>query len=86
MHAFRAKDPRTDDIGEGMSQCQVTLDQAAHLMDAVAFGHIEGSLGDMIVFDRSVPHMLSTTWQILSLSLPIDSLYLFRLSMVVSFM
>ena len=42
MHAFRAKDPRTDDIGEGMSQCQVTLDQAAHLMDAVAFGHIEG--------------------------------------------
>ena len=43
MHAFRAKDPRTDDIGEGMSQCQVTLDQAAHLMDAVAFGHIEGT-------------------------------------------
>jgi hypothetical protein len=25
MHAFRARDPRVDDIGEGMSPLQVTL-------------------------------------------------------------
>ena len=25
MHAFRARDPRIDDIGEGMSPCQVSL-------------------------------------------------------------
>jgi len=42
MHAYRAKDPRKDDIGEGMSPLQVTLDQAAHLMDAIALGHLEG--------------------------------------------
>ena len=36
MHAYRANDPRKDDIGEGMSPLQVTLDQAAHLMDAIA--------------------------------------------------
>jgi hypothetical protein len=42
MHAFRARDPRVDDIGEGMSPIQVILDQAAHLMDAVALGNIEG--------------------------------------------
>lgn len=42
MHAYRAKDPRTDEIGEGLSPLQaamqVTLDQAAHFMDAVAIG------------------------------------------------
>jgi hypothetical protein len=38
MHAFRAKDAREDDIGEGMDPKQVTLDQAGHLMDAVALG------------------------------------------------
>jgi len=42
MHAYRAKDPRKDDIGEGMSPIQIVLDQAAHLMDAVALGHLEG--------------------------------------------
>lgn len=42
MHKFRASDPRTDEIGEGLSPCQVTLDQAAHLMDAVAMGQVEG--------------------------------------------
>lgn len=42
--AYRSKDPRTDDIGEGLSPLQVTLDQAAHLMDAMAFGYIDGSL------------------------------------------
>jgi hypothetical protein len=42
MHAFRANDPRTDEVGEGLSPCQVTLDQAAHLMDAVALGAVEG--------------------------------------------
>jgi len=42
MHKYRSADPRTDDIGEGMSPLQVTLDQAAHLMDAVALGAIEG--------------------------------------------
>ena len=33
---------RLTDIGEGLSPIQVTLDQAAHLMDALAFGHIKG--------------------------------------------
>jgi len=42
MHAYRANDPRTDDIGEGLSPVQVTLDQAAHLMDAMALGNIQG--------------------------------------------
>jgi len=42
MHAYRANDPRTDDIGEGLSPIQVTLDQAAHLMDAVALGAVPG--------------------------------------------
>ncbi len=45
MHAFRAQDPRPDDIGEGMSPLQVTLDQAAHLMDAVALGKLGLGLG-----------------------------------------
>eukprot|EP01038_Epipyxis_sp_PR26KG_P006127 gene6127-8446_t len=42
MHMFRSTDPRTNDIGEGLSPIQVTLDQAAHLMDAVALGVVEG--------------------------------------------
>ena len=42
MHAYRANDPRTDDIGEGLSPAQVSLDQAAHLMDAMAFGYVKG--------------------------------------------
>ncbi len=43
MHAFRANDPRTKDIEEnGVSPIQITLDQAAHLTDAVALGCIEG--------------------------------------------
>jgi len=42
MHAYRAKDPRTDEIGEGLSPLQVTLDQAAHYMDAVALGTEKG--------------------------------------------
>eukprot|EP00981_Chlorochromonas_danica_P015038 scaffold10132_cov169-Ochromonas_danica.AAC.3 len=42
MHAFRANDPRTKDIEEGVSPQQISLDQAAHLMDAVALGNIEG--------------------------------------------
>ena len=42
MHAFRATDPRTDEVGEGLDPIQVTLDQAAHLMDAVALGAVEG--------------------------------------------
>ena len=42
MHAFRSTDPRTDEIGEGLSPVQVTLDQAAHLMDAVALGGVAG--------------------------------------------
>lgn len=46
MHAYRANDPRKDDIGEGLSPIQVTLDQAAHLMDAVALGYtINGTTG-----------------------------------------
>lgn len=43
MHAFRANDPRTKDIEEnGVSPVQITLDQAAHLMDAVALGSVPG--------------------------------------------
>lgn len=42
MHAFRANDPRTKDIEEGFSKEQILLDQAAHLMDAVALGSVEG--------------------------------------------
>jgi hypothetical protein len=38
MHQFRSTDERKDEIGEGLSPIQVTLDQAAHLMDAVGFG------------------------------------------------
>jgi len=38
MHHFRSNDERKDEIGEGLSPIQFTLDQAAHLMDAVAFG------------------------------------------------
>ena len=43
LYAIRANDPREKDIQEqGLSPVQVTLDQAAHLMDAVALGHIQG--------------------------------------------
>jgi hypothetical protein len=42
MHAFRAQEKREEEIGEGLSPLQVTLDQAAHLMDAIALGAIEG--------------------------------------------
>lgn len=42
LHAFRAKDLRTKDVEEGLSPIQVTLDQAAHLMDAVALGTSAG--------------------------------------------
>lgn len=38
MHAFRANDPRTKDIEEGVSPIQITLDQCGHLMDAAALG------------------------------------------------
>jgi len=38
LHAFRARDSREKDVAEGLSPIQVTLDQAAHLMDAVALG------------------------------------------------
>jgi len=43
MHKFRANDPRTKDIEEeGLNPIQVPLDQAAHLMDAVALRSIDG--------------------------------------------
>ncbi len=38
MHAFRYKEDRKDEIGEGLSPIQVSLDQAAHLMDAITIG------------------------------------------------
>lgn len=42
MHAFRAADPRKKEVEEeNLSPLQVTLDQAAHLMDAVAMGAVE---------------------------------------------
>ena len=42
MHMFRASDAREGDITEGLSPIQVVLDQAAHLMDAVAVGSKPG--------------------------------------------
>ncbi len=42
MHRIRSKDPRQKDIEEGVNPIQISLDQAAHIMDAVAFGAIEG--------------------------------------------
>eukprot|EP01034_Spumella_vulgaris_P021408 gene21408-27438_t len=42
MHSFRASDPRTNDLGEGVDPMQIPLDQAAHLMDAVTLGSFEG--------------------------------------------
>lgn len=42
MHKIRAKDPRQKDIEEGVSPTQISLDQAAHIMDAVALGAVEG--------------------------------------------
>jgi hypothetical protein len=42
MHKFRSTDPREKDLEEGLNPIQVPLDQAAHLMDAVALRSIEG--------------------------------------------
>ena len=42
MHLYRSNDPREDEIGEGLSPVQVTLDQVAHFMDAVVLGAVEG--------------------------------------------
>jgi hypothetical protein len=42
MHAYRSSDMREDEVGEGLDPLQVTLDQVAHLMDAVALGGVEG--------------------------------------------
>eukprot|EP01031_Cornospumella_fuschlensis_P022269 gene22269-27232_t len=42
MHAVRARDPREKDQQEGVSPQQISLDQAAHLMDAVALGGVQG--------------------------------------------
>lgn len=42
MHKIRSKDPRQKDIEEGVSPAQISLDQAAHIMDAVALGVVEG--------------------------------------------
>jgi hypothetical protein len=42
MHKFRSTDPRQKEVDEGLTKEQVALDQAAHLMDAVALGSIEG--------------------------------------------
>ncbi len=38
MHEFRSKDPRTKEVEEGLDPKQIPLDQASHLMDAVALG------------------------------------------------
>lgn len=42
MHLYRSNDPREDEVGEGLSPVQVTLDQVAHFMDAVVLGAVEG--------------------------------------------
>ncbi len=42
MHKFRSTDPRQKEVDEGLTIEQVALDQAAHLMDAVTLGAIEG--------------------------------------------
>ena len=49
MHAYRANDAREGDIAEGTSPIQVTLDQVAHYMDAVALGHYEGDIDACIL-------------------------------------
>mmetsp|Transcript_19847 Transcript_19847/g.19954 ORF Transcript_19847/g.19954 Transcript_19847/m.19954 type:complete len:355 (-) Transcript_19847:59-1123(-) len=38
LHMIRSKDERLSEIGEKLSPMQVSLDQAAHLMDAVTLG------------------------------------------------
>jgi hypothetical protein len=42
MHAYRARDSREEELGEDLPKEQVALDQAAHLMDAVVMGAVEG--------------------------------------------
>ncbi len=42
MHLYRSNDPREDEVGEGLSPIQVTLDQVAHYMDAISLGAVEG--------------------------------------------
>ena len=42
MHLYRANDNREDEVGEDLPAEQLALDQAAHLMDAVVMGAIEG--------------------------------------------
>jgi len=42
IHDVRAIDPREKDLSEGVSPAQITLDQAAHLMDATALGQYNG--------------------------------------------
>lgn len=42
MHKFRSTDPRQKEVDEGLTKEQVALDQAAHIMDAVTLGSIEG--------------------------------------------
>jgi len=42
MHAYRASDSREEELGDDLSKEQVALDQAAHLMDAVVMGAVEG--------------------------------------------
>ena len=45
----RSSDPREKDIAEkGISPAQISLDQAAHLMDAVALGHVQGGWNSII--------------------------------------
>lgn len=39
LHLFRSTDPRLEDIDtKNLNPIQVTLDQAAHHMDAIALG------------------------------------------------
>jgi hypothetical protein len=42
MHAYRARDSREEEQGKDLPKEQVALDQAAHLMDAVVIGAVEG--------------------------------------------
>ena len=63
MHLFRSKEDRADEIGEGLSPAQVALDQAAHIMDAIATGK-KGSIG-CSAYHMSVVSMRYTCGEVL---------------------
>ena len=66
MHLFRSKEDRADEIGEGLSPAQVALDQAAHIMDAIATGK-KASIG-YSAYHMSVVNMCYTCFELMCMS------------------